>query len=120
MVVMKNMLIKLAVLTVAVMAAVSCSPRKTHKQAFEENYEANVRAVMTPFIDKGVDSARARSIAECLVNELFGIDSTFFDADRKNMDNLNELVERHKQELYRRCMDGSENCEGTAEADTAP
>lgn len=120
MAVMKNMLIKLAVLTAAVMAAVSCAPRKTHRQAFEENYEANVRAVMTPFIDKGMDSLRARNTAECLVNELFRMDSTFFDAERKNMDNLNELVERHKEELYRRCMCGTEDYEGTDGTDTVP
>lgn len=77
----------------------SCTETKTNRDLFNESLEKNIKAGITPLIDKGVDSVAAQNYISCILETMYQIDSTYFLKD------INE-----QKEIYLKNEDKFQKC----------
>lgn len=71
----------MAAIFISTFILTSCSNTKTNRELFEENLDNYVESCAQPFIERGLDSTQAKSICICVMERMYGIDSTIFLKD---------------------------------------
>ncbi len=93
----------------------SCHKKKTNRQFFEEHLEKNIEACAIPFIAKGIDREKAKSVCSCLMETVYRIDSTIFTIKASEQEQaINKLMNEHEEEISK-CLIPLMTLEGITE-----